>query len=165
MNEVLEAIRARRSIRRFSPGAVTEDELRMILDAGRWTPSGKNTQPWRFVVVKSAEKREALARLAPQDRMIETAPVTIGVLYDRDAGYDLLKDAHGIGAAIENILLAVHSLGLAACWMGKARVPEIEALLEAKSTEELAALIPIGHPGEEPAPPPRRELSEIVRYI
>ncbi len=165
MNEVLEVIRTRRSIRRFSPGEVTEAELMMILDAGRWAPSGNNTQPWRFVVVKSAEKRKALARLAPQDRMVETAPVTIGVLYDRDVGYDSLKDAHGIGAAIENILLAVCSLGLAACWMGKVRVPEIEAVLEAESTEELSALIPIGHPGEEPVPPPRRDLSDLVRCI
>ncbi len=165
MNEVLRAIRARRSIRRFSPAGVSEPELTAILEAGRWAPSGKNTQPWRFVVVQSMEKRAALAMLAPQDRMIETAPVTIAVLYNRSAGYDILKDVQSIGAAIENILLAVHSLGLATCWMGKVRVPEIEDLLGVTPDEELAALIPIGHPGEQPAPPHRRGLSELVRYI
>ena len=165
MNEVLRAIMERRSVRRFTRADLSEPELTAILEAGRWAPSGKNTQPWRFVVVQSVEKRMALAQLAPQDRMIETAPVTIAVLYNRKAGYDLVKDIQGIGAAIENILLAVHSLGLAACWMGKVRVPEIEELLGAGPDEELAALIPIGHPGESPAPPHRHELSEIVRYI
>ncbi len=102
MNEVLAAIKARRSVRKFAPGEVADAKLTAILDAGRWTPSGKNTQPWRFVVVRSPEKREALARLAPQDRMIATAPVTIAVLYNHAAGYDELKDAHGIGAAIQS---------------------------------------------------------------
>ncbi|RLE38374.1 nitroreductase family protein [Candidatus Acetothermia bacterium] len=165
MNQVLKAIRDRRSVRRFGPGEVSDHALAEILEAGRWAPSGKNTQPWRFVVVRSGEKRRALARLAPQDRMIATAPVTIAVLYDRTAGYDEFKDAQGIGAAIENILLAVHSLGLAGCWMGKVRDPEIEALLEAEDTEELAALIPIGRPGEAPIPPDRLPLAKLVRYI
>ncbi len=165
MNEVLAAIKARRSVRKFAPGEVADTKLTAILDAGRWAPSGKNTQPWRFVVVRSPEKRDALAQLAPQDRMIATAPVTIAVLYDRAAGYDELKDAQGIGAAIENILLGVHSLGLAACWMGKTRNQEIEAVVEARESEELAALIPIGYPGETPAPPPRLSLDKIVRYV
>jgi nitroreductase len=165
MNEVLRAIRERRSVRRFSPGDVSEQEIEAILEAGRWAPSGMNTQPWRFVVVRGEKPRTALARLAPQDRMIETAPVTIAVIYDRAAGYDPLKDAQGIGAAIQNILLAVHSLGLAACWMGKTRVPEIERLIGAGDSEELAALVPIGPPGEDPSPSQRLSLSEITRYI
>jgi len=69
MNQVLKAIRDRWSVRR------SDHALAEIRATGRWAPSGKNTQPWRFVVVQSGEKRRALARLAPQDQMIETAPV------------------------------------------------------------------------------------------
>ena len=68
MNQVLKAIRDRWSVRR------SDHALAEIRAAGRWAPSGKNTQPWRFVVMQSGGKRRALARLAPQGRMIATAP-------------------------------------------------------------------------------------------
>ena len=104
MNQVLKAIRDRWSVRR------SDHALAEIRAAGRWAPSGKNTQPWRFVVVRSGGKRRALARLAPQGRMIATAPA-------------------------------------------------------AKDTEELAALIPIGRPGEAPPRPDHLPLAKLVRYI
>lgn len=165
MNEVLQAILARRSIRAFAGRPVARDAIDAILEAGRFAPSGKNTQPWRFVAVQSKERRAALARLAPQADMIATAPVTLAVLRDRNAGYDELKDAQGIGAAIENILLAAHSLGLGACWMGKARDAAIERELGVREGEELMALIPLGYPAEVPPPTPRHSLEELVRYV
>jgi nitroreductase len=165
MNEVLKAIRERRSVRQFTEEPVKREAIEAILEAGRWAPSGKNTQPWRFVVVESAGKKAALAKLAPQQDMIATAPVTLAVLLDRESGYDALKDAQGIGAAIENILLAIHALGLGACWMGKNRDRTIEALVGAKESEELMALIPIGHPRKHGGESSRRPLQEIARSI
>jgi nitroreductase len=165
MNDILKAIQARRSVRRFNPEPLAREQIELVLEAARWAPSGKNTQPWRFVVVKDEEKKKALAKLAPQREMIATASITLAVFLDKEAGYDALKDAQGIGACIQNILLAVHSLGLGACWMGKARDSEIERLLEAKESEELMALIPIGHPAESPAPTPRHPLPEILRFV
>jgi nitroreductase len=165
MNDVLEAIQKRRSIRRFTSEPLTREQVQTILEAGRWAPSGKNTQPWRFVVVETLTKREELATLAPQGRMVATAPVTLAVLLDRNAGYDPLKDVQAIGAAIENILLAVHAMGLGACWMGRTRDTQIEALIGAKEHEELMALIPIGHPAESRAPTSRHPLRELTRFI
>jgi len=97
--------------------------------------------------------------------MIAAAPVTLAVLLDGSAGYDPLKDAQGVGAAIENILLAVHALGLGACWMGKTHDAAIEAVLGAKQEESLMALIPIGHPEKRSEPSPRHPLEEIARFI
>ena len=165
MNEVLKAIQQRRSIRRFTPEPLMREQIQTILEAGRWAPSGKNTQPWRFVVVETLTKREEMAKLAPQGGMVATAPVTLAVLLDRNAGYDPLKDVQGIGAAIENILLAVHALGLGACWMGRTRDRAIEALIGAKDHEELMAIIPIGHPAESPRSPERQPLKKIGRFI
>jgi len=165
MNDVLKAIHTRRSVREFTKDSVERGDFEKILNAGRFAPSGKNTQPWRFVVVESAGKKEELAKLAPQARMIATASVTLAVLCDRDAGYDELKDIQGIGAAIENILLAVHSLGLGACWMGKTRDPEIERVVGARAREELMALIPIGHPAESSNDASRHPLETITRYV
>ncbi len=165
MNEVLKAIQERRSVRRFTPEPLTREQIQTILEAGRWAPSGKNTQPWRFVVVETLTKREELATLAPQGGTVATAPVTLAVLLDRNAGYDPLKDVQGIGAAIENMLLAVHALRLGACWMGKTRDTRIEALIGAKDHEDLMAIIPIGHPAESPRSPDRQPLRELTRFI
>ncbi len=165
MNEILQAILKRRSVRRFTNEPVTREQIETILEAGRFAPSGKNSQPWRFIVVESDERRAELAKLVPQKGMVAAAPVTLAVLLDHDVGYDELKDAQGIGAAIENILLAVHALGLGACWMGVARDEAIETLVEAREGEELMAIIPIGHPAESPTRSPRRPLPEIVRFI
>ena len=165
MADLMHLIETRRSVRKFTGDPVEQADIEKIPNAGRFAPSGKNTQPWRFVVVESVDKREALAKLAPQAGMIATAPVTLAILLDRDAGYDELKDAQGIGAAIENILLAVHALGLGACWMGKARNPEIERVIGARAHEELMALIPIGHPAEGSNDVSRLPLETITRFI
>ncbi len=165
MADLLQLIQTRRSVRTFTTKPVTREQIEKIFDAARFAPSGKNTQPWRFVVVESASKRQALAKLAPQDEMIATAPVTLAVLRDRDAGYDDLKDAQGIGAAIENILLAAHALGLGACWIGKTRNAAIEHVVGAKEHEELMALIPIGHPAGRSNDSSRLPLETIARFI
>jgi len=165
MNEVLKAIRERRSIRTFRADPVEPEKIEAILEAGRWAPSGKNTQPWRFVVVESQEKREQLGRLVTQMDMIRTAPVTIAVLLDTEAGYDRIKDVQAIGACAQNMLLAAHSLGLGACWIGRVRDEQVERVLGAEEHEELMMLIPIGYPAESPAPKERKPLSELVRRI
>ncbi len=165
MNEVLRAIKERRSIRSFKIDPVEPEMIEAILEAARWAPSGKNTQPWRLVVVESREKREQLGRLVTQMDMIRTAPVTIAVLLDTQAGYDRTKDVQAIGACAQNILLAAHSLGLGACWIGRVRDEQVERVLEAKEHEELMMLIPIGYPKESPPPRDRKPLAELVRRI
>ncbi len=165
MNDVLKAIQTRCSVRNYTDASVAREQIEAILEAGRFAPSGKNTQPWRFVVVESEAKRSELATLFPQQGLVAATPVTLAVLLDRGAGYNELKDVQGIGAAIENILLAVHALGLGACWMGKARDKEIERFLGAREGEELMAIIPIGHSAEVPIPTPRLSLSDLARFI
>lgn len=165
MNEVLRAIRERRSIRVFRPDPIEPEKLEAILEAARWAPSGRNTQPWRFVVVESKEKREELGRVVTQMDMVRTAPITIAVLRDKDAGYDEVKDIQAIGACAQNILLAAHSLGLGACWLGRVRDPQIEKIIGAKENEELMMLIVIGYPRERPPARERKPLEELVRRI
>ncbi len=165
MDAMLKQIRQRRTVRAFRSDPVEEEKIEAILEAGRWAPSGKNTQPWRFVVVRSEEKRKALGRMVPQRDMISTAPVTIAVLKHVPSGYDELKDAQGIGSCAQNLLLAVHALGLGACWIGRARDPEVEALLEAHEDEELMLLLPVGYPAEQPGEGKRNSLEELARYI
>ncbi len=165
MDTLLNEIRKRRTVRAFRSDPVEEDKIEAILEAGRWAPSGKNTQPWRFVVVRSEEKRAELGQLVPQRDMISTAPITIAVLKHVPSGYDELKDAQGIGACTQNMLLAAHAQGLGACWIGRARDPELEALVEAREDEELMLLLPVGYPAEEPAAGQRKPLEDLTRSI
>ncbi len=165
MNEVLRAIRERRSIRMFKTDPVEPEKIEAILEAGRWAPSGKNTQPWRFIVVESREKREELGRLVTQMDMVRTAPVTIAVLLDTTAGYDRVKDLQAIGACAQNMLLAAHSLGLGACWIGRVKDEQVEKVLGARDHEELMLLIPVGYPAERPPEKERLPLESLVRRI
>lgn len=171
--DCFEAIQERKSIRRFEPETVIQREtILAILDAGRLAPSGGNSQPWRFVVVQSEEKRSALQSLIEereeipaQHRIAKTAGVLIAVLYERNTPHGELKAVQAIGSAIENILLATHALGFGACWLGYHRDSVIEKTLGCAYTEELMALIAIGQPGEKPPRRPRRPLDELVRFI
>ncbi len=166
MNDsLLQGIRERRTVRAFRTDPVEPEKIDRILEAGRWAPSGKNTQPWRFVVVNAPDKRQELGKLVPQRNMIATAPVTIAVLKHTPSGYDELKDAQGIGACAQNLLLAAHALGLGACWIGKSRDPEVEKLLGASDEEELMLLLPVGHPAEASADGKRKPRDELVRTI
>ncbi len=165
METLLNEIRKRRTVRAFRTDPVEQDKIDAICDAGRWAPSGKNTQPWRFVVVRSEEKRQELGRLVSQRNMIATAPVTIAVLKHIPSGYDELKDAQGIGACAQNLLLAAHALGLGACWIGRARDAQVESLLGTREDEELMLLLPVGYPAEAPTEGKRKPLEELTRYI
>ena len=164
MNETMRLLRRRRSVRSFANRPVSRDSLEQLLEAARWAPSGRNTQPWRFVVVESAKTLKDLAELAPQRGIVASAPVSIVVLRDLDAGYDELKDAQGIGAAIQNILLAAESIGLSACWTGRTRDAAIEQLVGATQNQELMAIIAVGYSDEDPQLPERLSLEEIVRF-
>lgn len=167
MEDLLRAIKGRRTVRDFSFDPVSEQDLEKILEAGRWAPSGKNTQPWGFILVKSKEKRAELAALSRQSDLIKSAPVCIAVLLDKERGYDRDKDMQGIGACVENMALTAHALGLGACWIGgiSGAREEAEKVLEVKDNEELVLLLPIGHPAPGERSSTRRPLAELVREI
>ena len=107
--DVLEVIRTRRTVRRFTERPIDREDIDRILDAARWAPSGKNTQPWRFIVVTDPGVRARLEAMRPQG-VIGRAPVTIAILRNLTAGYQELKDVQGIGACAQSVLLAAHEL-------------------------------------------------------
>lgn len=165
MMDVMTAIVTRRSVRDFSGEQVSHEQIREILTAGSWAPSGLNNQPWRFVVIRSMEKRTELARLTHYGRILEQAPVAIAVFADRQAMYHATKDYQAIGACLQNMLLAAHSLGLGAVWLGEI-LKNAEAVgksLDLADHLELMAVLAIGHPEqavrEERS---RKELAELV---
>jgi len=163
---VLDAIRVRRSVRRVLPDPVSPETVEEVLDAARWAPSGLNNQPWRFLIVRSPEKREALARCTRYGELLRSAPAAVAVFLSRSASYSRDKDLQGVGAALQNLLLAAHACGLGACWLGEIlnRRKEAEAALGVPSDLELMAVVTLGWPADEGphGDAERRPLADLV---
>ncbi|MCX8116334.1 MAG: nitroreductase family protein [Desulfobacterota bacterium] len=145
---VLAAIRHRRSVRHFTQEPISDEVVDQILEAGRWAPSGKNNQPWRFAVIREPSVRASLASLTHYGSVLRAAPILIAVFLDHGQVYDRTKDVLAVGACIQNMLLAIHALGLGGVWLGeilknKERVGEV---LGACNDWELMAVIALGHP-------------------
>ena len=115
MNEVLKAIETRRSIREFSAKEVSREDLDMILKAGTYAPSGMNRQPVIFVAVTDKETRDELSEMNARIMGTDSDPfygaqTVIVVLADKTAPTYVYDGALAMG----NLMLAAHSLGIAA---------------------------------------------------
>jgi nitroreductase len=161
--ELLEGMYTRRSVRDFTDEPVPREAVTEILKAGSWAPSGLNNQPWRFAVVRSEDLRRELAQQTKYRRIIETAPVSIAVFCDREAMYNDTKDHQGIGACLQNMLLAAHALGLGAVWLGEIvkNGAQVRALLGLPEAMELMAVVSIGHPARTNQRSTRKKLSDL----
>jgi len=186
MNQILETIKNRRSVRKYAPQPLSQEHLDAILEAAVWAPSAHNDQGWHFTVVRNKELIEALnadikAALvsSPMDwaaamgrsehfHVFYGAPVVIVVSGRKDA----LSPLVDCSAAIQNILLAGESVGVGSCWIGLSR--SLFALPDAHEKWAQRLQLPSGHAmnfcvalgyktGFAPKPPARREAA--VNYI
>lgn len=164
MVEAIEAIKTRRSVREFTDDEVDDKALEEIIDAGRWAPSGLNNQAWRFIVVRDEGTKEKLSGLTHYGSIIKSAPVLIAVYLDRNEMYDYTKDVQSIGACIQNMLLAVHSMGIGAVWLGQIlnKKEDVNTVLGAPASYELMAVAAIGNPVQKNRVSERKGLSQLV---
>jgi nitroreductase len=162
--EVEKALRERRSVRRYAEGKVSEDDISAILEAARWAPSGLNNQPWRAVIVEDRSKAKELASCTRYASIVETAPLLLAVFLDHETSYDRDKDIMAVGAFIENALLAVHSRGLGAVWLGEIlkNKEKVREILDVSAGNELMAVLAIGKPAEKPKDGSRKDLKDLV---
>ncbi len=160
---LLEIIKKRRSIREFKKKKVAGPIIEKALEAARWAPSGLNNQPWKFKVLEG-EERESLAQYTKYNKVIECADKLILVFLDKESSYNHKKDLMAVGAAIQNILLYLHSQGIGTCWLGEIlnKAKEVEAKLKTGPQLELAAVIALGIPQKQPSPKKRKSLTEII---
>lgn len=158
--DVFEAIRTRRSIRKFRPKPIPDEKLEMILEAGRLAPSAGNRQPWRFVVVKDPERKRALAKAADNQMFIADASVIIVALGDPEASPRWFRQDPMI--AVEHMVLAATALGYGTCWIGAFSEDRVKRILRIPEGLKVITLLPIGFPDEAPAPRERKKLKEII---
>jgi Nitroreductase len=161
---MLEEIRSRRSIRKFTAAEVDDQTIDTIIEMGTWAPSGLNNQPWKFVVVKEKEMLNKLSQQTVYAHIIKNAPVCIAVFLDNKASYNREKDIQAIGACIQNMLLAIHHLGLGGVWLGEIlkNRKQVEKLLEVTDGVELMAVVGLGHPAEKPGKGTRKPLDQVI---
>ena len=161
---MLEEIRTRRSIRKFTDDDVDDQTLNQIIEMGTWAPSGLNNQPWKFVVVRNQDLRMALSRQTTYSHIIRGAPVCIAVFLDNEQSYNRVKDIQAMGACIQNMLLAIHHLGLGAVWLGEIlkNRENVEKILEVPESCELMAVVALGHPAEGRGKGSRRPIAEVI---
>lgn len=167
MNPALAHIFRRRSVRSFTSAAVAEGVERDLLEAAMAAPSARATDPWRFVVLRDAGIRQAIAARLPNGGMLAQAPVGFVVCGELSAACDcqlsyLIQDC---SAAVENLLLAAAALGLGACWLGvhprEERMAHIRTLLGLPEGILPVAVLAVGWPAERPAARTRFDAAKV----
>ncbi len=146
----MEAINNRRSIRKFTKEEVSDEKIEKLLRAGMQAPSAANQQPWEFLVLKSSDTREKLAKSSPYSLPAQNAPLNILVMGNLEIAKIPEIIDQDLGACVENILLEAVDLGLGAVWLGvkpdKERMQTISKLLDLPSHIEPFALLAVGYP-------------------
>ena len=157
--DTLEAIRTRRSVRRYTGDKIPRADLETIVDAARLAPTGNNKQPWEFIVVTD---KAMINELKIASQWMDKAAAIIAVVMDPSSRW-WLEDA---SAAVENMLLACTALGYGACWLEGYTLPreeEFKKLLGIPKAKRLITLVPVGVPAEAPAVE-KKSLSEVLHW-
>jgi len=162
--ETLEAIKSRRSVREFTDEGVSDRSIEEIIEAGRWAPSGLNNQAWRFIAARNTDTKEVLSKLTHYGAIIKNSQVLIVVFLDSDQVYDRTKDVQSIGACIQNLLLAIHSLGFGGVWLGEIlrNKETVNKVLGTPDSYELMAVVALGHPVMKNRVSDRKDISSLV---
>jgi len=163
--EFMDVIRKRRSIRRFKPDPVPEEELKYILEAARLAPSWANTQCWHFIVVTDPEIKSQIGEVG--FRWSARGPAMIVACAD-PAQSGIKEDQHhylvDVGIALEHLMLAATERGLGTCWIVAFDEARVKELLDIPDNIRIVALTPLGYPAEEPSARSRKGLEQIFSY-
>jgi len=185
--DALDAIYGRRSIRRFQDRPVPRELIEQVLAATVQAPSGKNRQPWRFVVVQGAERRAEMVRIMREGieaaraegaplgssehtaATMEQAPVTVFVFNGECVNYDEMDwsgaDVQSIGGAVQTMCLASTALGLGSLWICDVFYA-VEALTAWLGRQDcMICAVSLGYADETPEPRPRRPWQEVTTWL
>ena len=176
---MIQEIKDRRSIRKYEDRPVNDEAIAALIESARIAPSGSNTQPWHFIIVRSPEMRKKLAEASHGQQWMTTAPVHIACVADirsripgsqelyLDEQSSLLEVKQIIrdtSIAIEHIVLEAESMGLGSCWIAWFEQNKIRPLLQIPPDKYVVCVLTIGYPAEEPAARPRKRIEEILHY-
>ena len=176
MEQFLEFLKTRRSVRKYTDQKIPAEALNAIFEAVRWSPSWANTQCWEIVVIRDPDTRrqlqETIAPKNPATKAITAAPVLIALCGRlNSSGYynNLVTTKFGdwimydLGIATQTLCLAAHKAGLGTVVVGLFDHDRAGRILNVPEGVELVSLIPMGYPAKTGPAPKRRDVSEFVR--
>lgn len=175
--DTLECIFKRRSVRKYKPDPVKDQDLAQILEAIRWAPSWTNIQPWEVVVVRDEAMKKKLQEAVPDGnpakKSVVTAPVLLVMIGKKGvsgAYKGQMATSLGdwvmfdMGIACQNACLAACALGLGTVHLGLLNHELANKILGLPPDMTVFEYIPIGYPDHEPKVQPRKELHQFVHY-
>ncbi|NQT79858.1 MAG: nitroreductase family protein [Candidatus Aminicenantes bacterium] len=166
---VLEIIQKRRSIRKYKNDPIPEDVFQRVLEAARLAPSGKNLQPWKFVLVQNQELKEKLAKASAGQYFMAIAPIIVVACGFPENCYSSMGRYMkswpvDVTIALEHLILQAEEEGLGTCWIGSFEEEEVKSILNIPEDVKVLALTPLGYPAERPPDRGRKHLEDIVSY-
>ncbi len=164
--DVLSAIGGRRSIRKYSSKPVEEEKLLKVLEAARLSPSAKNRQEWRFIVVRELKTRMELTEAIGQP-FVGEAPIILvccGTEVESIMRGGQPRYTVDLSIATAYMILEAYEQGLGTCWLGSYDENKVKEVLGIPEGVRIVAITPLGYPNESPAPRPRKQLNEIISY-
>jgi len=167
--KVLDVIQKRRSVRKYKEDPIPEKALMRVLEAARLAPSGKNFQPWKFIIVKDKVLKEKLAKASAGQFFMAEAPIIIvGCGFPDNCyahmGRYMKSWSVDVTIALEHLILQAQEEGLGTCWIGSFEEEEVKAILNIPENVKVLALTPLGYPDEIPRFRGRKSLDEIISY-
>jgi nitroreductase len=163
--ETLQAIKTRRSIRKFTSQKISDETIKKILEAAMYAPSARNTQSWHFILIDDRRILNELPKLHPYAEMMYEAQHAI--LVCGDLNMEKMVEYNGVNcsAATQNIMLAAHDLGIGSVWLGvyprKERMEPLVKLFELPEHIVPMMLIPLGYSNEDFETPDRFHQDKI----
>lgn len=174
---MIEQIKMRRSTRKYLDKPVEDEKITQLLESARLAPSGSNTQPWHFIIVKSELTRQKLGEASHNQKWMLSAPVFIVCVADirsriednveisideNSPQLELKQIIRDTSIAIEHIVLEAENIGLGACWVAWFTQEEIRPILNVPSDKYVVSIITLGYANETPKARPRKKLKEII---
>ena len=155
MNETLQTMWTRRSVRKYKPDPVPEADLNLILEAARMAPTGGNRQRWRMIVITDGEQRRKTAQACNGQMWMAEAPVILCALATPEG------DRRNGSIVLDHAILAAKSLGYGTCWIGAFDAAQVKAVLGVPDDYDVVYLTPVGLPAVDPAFRGRKPRAEL----
>ncbi|GAB5046296.1 nitroreductase family protein [Thermodesulfovibrio sp. TK110] len=172
MDEVLKAVKERRSIRAFLKKEIPDNIIKKLIEALIWAPSAGNLQARKFYFVKNKEIKTKLAQAALYQTFIADAPLVIIGCIDKNKIYPRygergveLYAIQDVACSITNTMLVAHENGLGSCWVGAFREEEVSRILNLPRYLRPVVVLPVGYPAHVPSAPLRVSIHEAVEFV
>ena len=163
---VEQAIKSRKSIRKYRDKPVESEKLNLVLEAARMAPSARNMQDWKFIAVTDKEKVRQMQDACMGQKQVGMAPVTLVVCANNDSAMPCgqSKTSVDCSIAMSFMMLQATELGLGMCWLGAFDEKKVKEVLGIPEDYIVVAVSPLGYADEEPAAKPRKTFDEVVCF-